>query len=525
MIAICAPTDVDLLAREFGRYARDYEIRTYSTAAAMTTGLREVIAEGRRVPLLVAETTIIDAEVYPAIASWRTIIPTARRVLIAPFERFQVDAERFRQGMATGKYDAFLLLPGGVRDEEFHSTITELLSDWGSTVPDPEVEMTRIIAGPNETIAVQLRDLLGRMGMPNRIYPPDSAVGQEVLEELRVSGAPLELPVVKVRGREPATIRATHEFTRQMYQAPSAIHEDDVADLVVIGAGPAGLAAAVYGSSEGLRTIVLESDVIGGQASTSAMIRNYLGFPRGISGMRLAQRARSQAIRFGTRFITGWAATDLLPGIDGAPHVLCTEGGDLRTRAVVIASGVAYRRLGVDTVESLVGRGVSYGGAATTAREMEGRDVYVVGGGNSAGQAAIHLSRFARSVTLLIRRAELAATMSDYLIREISYNPVVEVRPHSRVATVAATARCPGSRSRTSPPVSSPDTRQPGCFCSWVPHRIVTGSPVGSAATSTASSAPAATCPKTSGRTVFRRRTWRPRCPASLLSVMCVAGR
>ena len=184
----------------------------------------------------------------------------------------------------------------------------------------------------------------------------------------------------------------------------------------------------MYAASEGLTTVVLEAEAVGGQAGTSSMIRNYIGFPRGISGMRLAQRARSQAIRFGTRFYTGQVVDELRPGVDGDPHVLCTESGEVRARAVVIASGVAYRKLRVEPIEELVGLGVYYGAAMSAAREMEDQDVYVVGGGNSAGQAAVHLSRFARSVTILVRRPDLAETMSSYLIGEIEYNSRISAR-------------------------------------------------------------------------------------------------
>jgi thioredoxin reductase (NADPH) len=184
---------------------------------------------------------------------------------------------------------------------------------------------------------------------------------------------------------------------------------------------------STWSSSEGLSTVAIEAEAIGGQAGTSSMIRNYLGFPRGISGMRLAQRARNQAIRFGTRFFTGWPVTALEVGRDGQPHVVRTEGGDVRARAVVIASGVTYRKLGVEAIDALVGSGVNYGAAMTAAREMEGSDVYVVGGGNSAGQAAIHLARFAKSVTILVRRPDLTATMSSYLIGEIEFNPRISV--------------------------------------------------------------------------------------------------
>ena len=202
-----------------------------------------------------------------------------------------------------------------------------------------------------------------------------------------------------------------------------------------MGSGPAGLAAAVYAASEGLQTVVIESEAIGGQAGTSSMIRNYLGFPRGISGMRLTQRARIQAGRFGARFFVGAPAAALEPGVEhGDPHTLVLEDGTrLRARAVVIATGAQYRRLGVESIEELNGRGVHYGAATSVARDLQGRRVYIVGGGNSAGQAAMHLARFAAEVTIVVRRDGLAETMSDYLIRELNGTSRVVVLPHTAV--------------------------------------------------------------------------------------------
>ena len=249
------------------------------------------------------------------------------------------------------------------------------------------------------------------------------------------SGASPAFPVVAsgVIGQviEGATARMV---ARAVYGSPQTMDADDLIDLVVIGSGPAGLAAAVYGASEGLDTVVLESDAVGGQAGTSSMIRNYLGFPRGISGMRLAQRARFQATRFGARIYTGVAAEGIVPAArPGDPHVVRTEGGELQARAVLVATGVTYRRLGIESLEELVGLGVYYGAATSAAREMEGRDAFVVGGGNSAGQAAVYLARYAASVTLCVRRPDLAATMSDYLIREIDSTSRIRVRPSTRV--------------------------------------------------------------------------------------------
>ena len=221
----------------------------------------------------------------------------------------------------------------------------------------------------------------------------------------------------------------------RIYGRPDEIDAHEIADVVIIGAGPAGLGASVYASSEGLVTHALESDAVGGQAGTSSMIRNYLGFPRGISGFRLAQRARAQAIRFGTRFWTGWPATDLTRNGDGTFRVH-TPGGDLNARSVVIATGVSYRRLGVESLEDLIGKGVHYGAVTTAARELTGKHAVVVGGGNSAGQAAVHLARYAEQVSIVVRRTGLVETMSDYLITEIAANP--------RIRIVGTTQVCDG---------------------------------------------------------------------------------
>jgi thioredoxin reductase (NADPH) len=262
------------------------------------------------------------------------------------------------------------------------------------------------------------------------VLAPDAPDAVPILADLPGNDV---YPVVKSKGRPTVAARSVRDVAVTIYGNPADVVVDEVVDLAIVGAGPAGLAAAVYGSSEGLRTVAVEAEAIGGQAGTSSMIRNYLGFPRGVSGMRLAQRARNQAIRFGTQFFTGWPVETLVPGADGAAHELVTGGGTVRARAVVISSGVTYRRLGVPVLEELVGYGVFYGAAASTAREFDGADVVVVGGGNSAGQAAIHLARFARSVTLVVRRPDLDATMSTYLIREIQYNPVISVLPCAEV--------------------------------------------------------------------------------------------
>ena len=430
-IVLISEHHLDVLEQQFSRYAQEYDVRCCRSALEAYHCMLELREGGSQVALFVVESVLPDATVYKAVHKMRKLVPTARRVVVAHWERFRTDAEGLRPGMALGKYDAYLLMPRGVRDEEFHTAVVELLSDWGATVAAPEVESVRVVSPTNDVLTLAVRDYLDRIGMPHRVHEPDSDVGREVLA--RFDGEPTGWPVLDAFDKPPAQVTSVRDVAMQFYGRPDDIEVDQVVDLVVVGAGPAGLAASVYGASEGLSTITIETEAIGGQAGTSSMIRNYLGFPRGISGMRLAQRARNQAIRFGTRFFTGWPVVRLEPGVDGAPHLVCTEGGDVRARAVVIASGVTYRRLGVPSLEEFSGRGVFYGAAMTASRGMEDADVIVVGGGNSAGQAAVHLARFARSVTIVVRREDLAATMSHYLISEIDYNPRIEVLGCTRV--------------------------------------------------------------------------------------------
>lgn len=441
-IVLVAGEHLDTLRASFGRYEREYAIRTASTAAEAERSAREWREAGGTVALFVTDSLLPDAHVLEAFARWRAVIPTARRMVAAHYERFLDDGPELRAGMAKGKYDAYLLMPRGIRDEEFHHAVSELLSDWGSTVAEAEVATVKIVAPEQSALVLGIRDFLDRMGMPHRVYEPDSEVGLTLraMHPELADGDPAH-PLIHVMDRTAMRAASVRDVAISIYGAPSDLDVSGTVDVAIVGAGPAGLAASVYAASEGLSTVVLEAEAIGGQAGTSSMIRNYLGFPRGISGMRLAQRARNQALRFGTRFFTGWEVDAFDLGGGDRPHVLHTAGGDVRARTVVVATGVTYRKLRVEPLEELVGRGVNYGAAMTAAREMDGQDVFVVGGGNSAGQAAVHLARFARSVTILVRRESLAETMSDYLVGEIAYNNRITVRPCTQVVDGGGDAR------------------------------------------------------------------------------------
>ncbi|SDO98205.1 thioredoxin reductase (NADPH) [Pedococcus dokdonensis] len=436
-IILVSEHHADTLLDEFrSRYDRDYDLRTARSCAEAESVAKQVAEAGDHVALFVTDSRLPDVEsVHLAFHRWRLVVPTARRVVAAHWDYFLADGPGLRAGMAKGKYDAYLLMPRGRRDEEFHNAITDLLSDWTSTVPQPEVVSAKVISPTHDALTMAIRDFLDRMGMQNRLWHPDTPELQGYLAGIREELGVEELrwPVVTAANRPPIQATSVRDVAIAVNGAPRSFEIDEVVDLAIVGAGPAGLAAAVYGASEGLSVLVLEAEAVGGQAGTSSMIRNYLGFPRGISGMRLAQRARNQALRFGTEFQTGWEVTGLEAGDELTPHLLHTDGGDVRARTVLVSSGVAYRKLGVPSIEALVGAGVNYGAAMTAAREMEGNEVVVVGGGNSAGQAALHLARFASKVSIVVRRQGLEETMSRYLIDEISYNERITVRPCTRV--------------------------------------------------------------------------------------------
>ncbi|MFW0785842.1 FAD-dependent oxidoreductase [Gordonia sp. CPCC 206044] len=439
-IVVVSSENADTLLSEFERYRRDYDITCAATALEGITLLSRLRSDEHPVAMILVDSRLPDMSPLEALATFRSIVPTARRVVAIHWSRFGTETETLRPALQKGKFDTFLLIPRGPRDEEFHYAITELLSDWGATVAVPEVEVVRIISDELTPLTMGVRDVLDRMGMPYRTYPRESVEGTEAVRLFSRThgsdGHDPRSPLVQSLKGDGTTVIAPaspRDVGIMLYGRPSDVDVTAVVDLAVVGAGPAGLAAAVYAASEGLSTVVVESEAIGGQAGTSSMIRNYLGFPRGVSGMRLAQRARTQATRFGARFYTGWPVQSLVVDDPDAPYRVTTEGGDVCARSVLISTGVAYRRLGVAPLENLVGLGVHYGAAMSAAREMEGQDVYVVGGGNSAGQAAIHLARYARSVTIVVRRADLAETMSQYLIGEIAFNPRITVCGSSEV--------------------------------------------------------------------------------------------
>ncbi len=419
-----------LQAELVGRYGRDYRVVIESSPGSALAALRAMQAGNEPVAVVMASLWMTEMNGRDMLSAVKDIHPRARRAVLIPFGGWKdaATAEAIRGGVASGCIDYYLLQPWKAPDEVFHRTLVEFLYEW-ARLHDGTPKEVVVLADRGSPRAHELRSLLSRTGIPHLYVASDSPEGESRLTSLGLAGR--REPVVTVLGGTVLLDPSNQDVVDSCGIATSLIGSPE-ADVAIIGAGPAGLAAAVYGSSEGLDTIVIEREAIGGQAGSSSMIRNYLGFARGISGAELTQRAYQQAWVFGTRFLTMREISGLECGREF--HTLTTsDGGRIRARAVVLAMGVTYTRLGLPSLEALLGRGVFYGASPAEAKQVEGARVYLVGAGNSAGQAALHLARWAGEVTLVVRGDSLARSMSAYLIHEIDAARNVRVRLRTRV--------------------------------------------------------------------------------------------
>ena len=335
-----------------------------------------------------------------------------------------------------------MLRPEFPGDEAFHRAITELLEDWAAE-RGPRYEAIHIIGERWSARAAELRDRMGRNSVPYGFYDSDSDEARDLLAAHGLSPETSRLPVAILRFRPdlPPLEDPSDQVLGEAFGVNATIDDALRVDVTIIGAGPAGLAAAVYGASEGLDTLVIEHQAVGGQAGTTSLIRNYPGFPSGVSGARLATMMYQQAWGLGARFLFMTSVTAMRVDEAGDLVVELSNGTAIRTASVVVATGVSYRRLHAPGIDERVGKGVFYSPAVTEAAAMRDQPVVVVGGGNSAGQAAVHLARFASTVTLLVRGASLAASMSDYLIRELDLAANITIRHRSEVVRVSGEQR------------------------------------------------------------------------------------
>ena len=439
IVIVCRePGAREILSRELSkRYGADYQILVCGRPAELGPWMRDLGAAGVPVALVIGGVGAQDPDGIEVLAAVRGIDPTALRVAAIRWGDWGSVRSVF-DAVTTGTIDHWVTRPVQAPAEEFHRWVTEFLREWNSG-RGGGFEAAQVIGERWSARSQELRDLFSRHRVPAGSYDATSARGRQMLHELGLESPELPVVVLRFGTDRPVLVNPSNLQIADAFGLMRPIPAAEVFDVAVIGAGPAGLAAAVYASSEGLQTVVVEHEAVGGQAGTSSMIRNYPGFSQGISGAKLAQETWQQAWTFGTTFLYMRQAHGLT-GEDGHYRLRLSDGSVLTCRTVVIATGAAYRRLGIPHLEDLQGRGVYYGAAASEAPAMRGRTVFVAGAGNSAGQTALHMAKWASQVTILVRGESLADSMSDYLIRQIDATPNVDVSYHVQVADGTGTS-------------------------------------------------------------------------------------
>ena len=419
---------LERITNELQRYARDYDVICGPSTDAALAQLEKLHDKGEAVAVVLAARGSGDLTGEELLERVHELHPHAKRALLIPWGGWadEETADAIRNAMALGYIDYYALKPFSSPDEIFHRLISEFLQEWRRHNAPGRRELT-VVADPFSARGSALRDLLSRNGVPHAFHTPESAEGIEFLASCHQEGA--TVPVVVLPDGSPLVDPRPEDLAEHGTRMRTELDHTEF-DVVIVGAGPAGLAAAVYASSEGLDALVVERVAIGGQAGTSTRIRNYLGFSRGLSGAELAQRAYQQAWVFGATFLLTREVEALAVGGRGF-EIGISGGTTVEARSVILAMGVSYRKLDIPGLEEL--EGVHYGTSPSEARQFTGGDVYIVGAANSAGQAAVHLARYAASVTLVCRGTSLSSSMSQYLIGEIEGKDNIHARLQTQV--------------------------------------------------------------------------------------------
>ncbi|QWB27896.1 MULTISPECIES: FAD-dependent oxidoreductase [Streptomyces] len=408
------------------RYGASYRIVRAESGESALDALRELKLRGDLVAVILADYRMPQMNGIEFLEQALDVYPGARRVLLTAY----ADTNAAIDAINVVDLDHYLLKPWDPPEEKLYPVVDDLLQAWRTSDFRP-VPSTKVVGHRWSSRSSDVREFLARNQVPYRWYSAEEPEGRRLLAAAGTDG--MRLPVVITPDGTPLVEPEAVDLAARVGLAttPTA----DFYDLVVIGGGPAGLGAAVYGASEGLRTVLVERSATGGQAGQSSRIENYLGFPDGVSGGQLTDRARRQAAKFGAEILTAREVTAL--EVNGAARIVrFSDGSAVAAHSVILATGVSYRQLAAPGCDDLTGCGVFYGSALTEAPSCQGQDVYIVGGANSAGQAAMYLSRGAKSVTLLVRGESLSASMSHYLIQQIDDAPNIQVR--SRTVVEAA---------------------------------------------------------------------------------------
>jgi len=400
------------------KYNGEYKILSTTSANEALEILTDLKNSSDVIALFLCDQRMPEMEGVAFLERAIKIFPDAKRVLLTAYS----DTDAAIKAINEVKLDYYLIKPWDPPEEKLYPVINDLLDDWqGDYIP--EFKGIKLVGFQFSPQSHLVKDYLGSNLIPYRWM--DIQTNNEAHSLLQINKlCNDDLPLVFFEDGSFLKKPSIKEIAAKIGKNPEIIH--DIYDVVIIGAGPAGLAAAVYGASEGLKTLMIERKAPGGQAGTSSRIENYLGFPSGLSGADLTRRAMSQATRLGAGFLSP-QSVNAIKQKDGYKTIVLDEGPEILTRSVVITTGVDYRKLEVKGVDSFTGAGIYYGAANTEASACKGRDVYIIGGGNSAGQSAMYLSKFAANVSIIIRKESLAATMSAYLIEQIDDTPNISV--------------------------------------------------------------------------------------------------
>ena len=420
------PAVLQAIARDLRKqYGDRFRVVRADSGAAALELTQQLKLRGNTVALFLADQRMPVMSGVEFLAQASDIFPAARRALLTAY----ADTNAAIDAINTAQLDYYLLKPWDPPEEKLYPVLDDLVNDWQATFK-PEFQGVKVISDRWSPSSHSLRDFLARNQVPYRWL--DIETDSEAQQMVTYAGEPDNpcLPLVLLPNGEKLVKPSTADLAQQIGMQTEAAKP--FYDLVIVGGGPAGLAAAVYGASEGLHTVMIEREAPGGQAGTSSRIENYLGFPVGLSGGDLARRAVTQAKRFGVEILTPQEATDIRIE-DNYRIITLSDGSQINCHALILAMGVSWRRLTVPGVEQFTGAGVYYGAAQTEAAACQNEDVYVVGGANSAGQAAMYFSKYARNVRMLVRGESLTKSMSQYLIDQISDTDNIEVLPFHSV--------------------------------------------------------------------------------------------
>jgi thioredoxin reductase (NADPH) len=406
------------------RYGDRYRVVRAESGDSALDALREIKLRGEQVAVMLADYRMPHMNGIQFLEQAMEFFPLARRVLLTAY----ADTDAAIDAINLVDLDHYLLKPWNPPEEKLYPVVDALLDAWLAT-PDTSVPETRVIGNRWSAPSFAVRDFLARNLVPYRWLLTDDPEAARLLAAAGLSEA--DVPVV-VTPDGKSLVKPT-EADLAAHVGLSTTPASEFYDVAVVGAGPAGLGAAVYGASEGLRTVLVEQRATGGQAGQSSRIENYLGFPNGVSGAQLTDRARRQALRFGAELLTTREVIGLEGGGTTTRLLRFGDGTAIAAHTVVLATGVSYRRLDAPGLDELTGRGVFYGSAATEAPGCTDEEIYIVGGANSAGQAAVYFAHYARRVHILVRGDDLTRSMSRYLIDQIKEIPNIEVHPHTAV--------------------------------------------------------------------------------------------